>query len=264
MRKYIEMTKTSLKLQIAWRADIFFEVLFSVVKILFAYLLWGTIFGGKSEIGGFSLAAMMSYYIINSFLGQLDRSAQISEEINQMIRNGTFSKYVVLPINIQGYFMTKGLGGIIYYLGLDLLVSIIWVFVFQIDFFIIHQVSLIVSAISMSLLGLFFMMQLNYYLGILTLKYEEISTFLLIKNNLLSLISGSIIPLILFPEVIVRLMSYLPFYYITYLPSMILLGRCSNEALKGLIVIGGWCVVMQIIIIVTWKKFFRKYDGVGI
>ena len=109
-----------------------------------------------------------------------------------------------------------------------------------------------------------FMVQLNYFLGLLTLKYQGIGTFLMIKDNLISLVTGSIVPLALFPEVFVKLMGLLPFYYVTYLPSMLLTGLCGDEALRGVLVVISWCVVMQLMITVVWNKYIRKYDGVGI
>ena len=86
----------------------------------------------------------------------------------------------------------------------------------------------------------------------------------MIKNNLVSLVTGSIIPLVLFPEWLVNAMRYLPFYYVTYLPSMLFTGRGGDEALKGIIIIGCWCVVMQVLIHFTSVKYFKKYDGAGI
>lgn len=123
---------------------------------------------------------------------------------------------------------------------------------------------MIFCAALMVLLGLLFMVQLNYYLGILTLKYQEINTFLMIKKNLILLATGTIVPLALFPEKIVKLMSRLPFYYVTYLPSMLLTGRCGEEAVPGILTLIFWCVFLQFVIAVTWKSYRKKYDGVGI
>ncbi len=86
----------------------------------------------------------------------------------------------------------------------------------------------------------------------------------MIKNNLISLVTGSIVPLILFPEQILRIMKLLPFYYITYLPSMLFIGRCEEEAVTGIIVLLLWCLIMQLVIKAAWNAYRTKYDGVGI
>ena len=120
------------------------------------------------------------------------------------------------------------------------------------------------SALIMIVLGLVFMVQLNYLLGLLTLKYQGIGTFLMIKNNLMELVTGSIVPLALFPEVFFKLMKCLPFYYVTYLPSMLLTGKCEQEAMTGIVILGCWCLIIQVMIGYVWKTYIRKYDGVGI
>ncbi len=263
-RKYREAARIYLKAQLAWRADVVFNMLFTISKILFAYLLWGIIFRERDMVAGFTFHGMLSYYIISSFLSQLELSDGISGEISARIRNGSFTNYMVLPMNIQGYFIAMEVGVVLFYLAFVFLAAVVWIFLFQIQFVFTTEPLIMACAALMVLLGLLFMVQLNYYLGILTLKYQEISTFLMIKNNLVSLVTGTIVPLALFPETVVKLMRCLPFYYVTYLPSMLLSGRCGNEALSGLLVLAGWCGAMQLVIGLTWSKYRRKYDGVGI
>ena len=264
MRKYIEVIKIQMKNELAWRYDIFFQMFFTITKVLFAYLLWGMIFREKTAVAGFTFHGMLSYYIISSFLSQLEISSGISEEITARIRNGTFSKFMVLPMNTEGYFIAQETAVVLFYLLFDLAAAAVWIFVFRIRFVFTADPVLILSALLMVLLGLFFMVQLNYFLGLLTLRFEEISTFLMIKNNLMSLATGAIVPLALFPEQAVSCMKLLPFYYVTYLPSMLLTGRCASEALPGLLLLAGWCAALQLLIAVTWKQYRTKYDGVGI
>ncbi len=264
MSKYAEIAKAYLKTQLAWRADVFFNMLFTVTRILFAYLLWGVIFEGKSVVSGFTFHGMLSYYIVSSFLTQLEMSEGIGSEIFQRIRNGTFSKYMVIPVNIQGYFAAMEAGIVLFYLAFDFLAAFVWIWIFRIEFVFATDPGAIACGAVMAVLGLIFMVQLNYYLGILALKYEGIGTLLMIKNNLITLVTGSMVPLILFPEKVLGCMKLLPFYYVTYLPAMLFTGRCVEEAGKGLLILALWCGVIQLLIHVTWKKYSRKFDGVGI
>jgi ABC-2 type transport system permease protein len=222
------------------------------------------IFRERDLVADLTFHGMLSYYIVSSFLSQLEMSGGISGEISARIRNGTFSNYMVMPVSIEGYFAAMEVGVVLFYLCFDLLAAVVWVFVFRIQFVFAKSAVMLACALLMTVLGLFFMVQLNCFLGILTLKYEEISTFLMIKDNLVSLVTGSIVPLALFPERVVGIMRLLPFYYVTYLPSMLFTGRCAEEAVRGLVVLGLWCVLMQWAIVVTWRKYRVKYDGVGV
>lgn len=264
MKKYIEVSKIYLKAQLIWRADAIFNMIFTVVKIIFAYLLWGIIFKEKDLVSGFTFHSMLTYYIISSFLSQIEMSNGISGEISGRIRNGTFSKYMVIPVNIQRYFIAMEIGAVLFYLSFDFIAAIIWIFIFQINFVLTTKIFYILCAVVMILLGLLFMVQLNYFLGILTLKFQEISTFLMIKDNLVALITGTIIPLTLLPESVIGFMRLFPFYYITYLPSMLLIGRNEEEALRGILIMICWCLVFLVINRTTYEKYRIKFDGVGI
>lgn len=264
MHKYWEISKIYMKTQLVYRADVLFNMIFTVGKILFAYLLWGVIFQNRTMVGDFTFSGMLSYYIISSFLSQLDMSRGISEEIHERMRNGTFSKYMIVPVNIQRYFVSMELGIELFYLAFDLVAAVVWVLIFRIQFTFVQDILTIFYALVLILLGFFFMKQLNYYLGILTLKYQGIGTFLMIKNNIVALVTGTIVPLALFPEMVVKVMRVLPFYYVTYLPSMLLTGHCVDEALTGIAVLLLWCIAIQLLIRITWKRYIRKYDGVGV
>lgn len=177
MRKYWEISKIYMKTQLVWRADVIFNMIFTISKILFAYLLWGIIFQKQELVGAFTFHDMLSYYIVNSFLSQLEMSESISNEIHNRLRNGTFSKYIVIPVGIERHFMAMELGVVLFYLVFDFAAAVVWIFVFQIQFVFADQWWVIVCGIMMAVLGMVFMVQLNYLLGILTLRFEGIGTF---------------------------------------------------------------------------------------
>ena len=84
------------------------------------------------------------------------------------------------------------------------------------------------------------------------------------KDNLSAFVTGAVIPLALLPECMTACMIFLPFYYVTYLPSMLFIGKCEEEAVTGLIVLGVWCMVFLVLNQVTYEHDRIKYDGAGI
>lgn len=71
MKKYLEIAKAYMKAQLIWRSDTLVDVILAVAKILFAWILWSILFEGKEQIAGLGFQAMISYYIISSYLFQL-------------------------------------------------------------------------------------------------------------------------------------------------------------------------------------------------
>ncbi|MBC7958458.1 MAG: ABC-2 family transporter protein [Vallitaleaceae bacterium] len=264
MKKYIEIAKILFKAQLTWRFDIAFNMLFTITKILFAYILWGAIFGEQNEIAGFSFNTLLTYYIISSFLSGLDMSERISGEISAHIRDGSFSKYMVLPVKIIRHFGAQTVGTTSFYMLFNILAAVVWVFIFKIQFAITSNVGTILSAILIVILGLVFMVQLSFFLGILTFKFQDIWIFLMIKGTFVAFITGTMIPLVLLPQGIVSVMRFFPFYYVTYLPSMLFVGRNQNEIGVGFITLFIWVLIFIPINQLTYNRLRIKYDGVGI
>lgn len=264
MRKYAEIARILFKAQLAWRFDVAMNMIFTVSKLLFAYILWGAIYGKNETVGGFTLPMMLSYYIISSFLSQIEMSDGVSREIGDRIRGGTFSKYMVVPVNTQGYFIAQTLGAMAFYLIFNLFAAAVWVFLFGIEFTVTNSIPILLAAIVLIFLGLLFMIQLNYFLGILAFKFQEIGIFLMIKSNAVAFVTGALVPLVLLPQGIVSVMRFFPFYYVTYLPSMLLIGKNENEAFTGIVLLSGWLLSFTLLNKYAYNKLRVIYDGVGI
>lgn len=260
----MEISKIFFKAQIAYRFDAAMSVIFTVSKILFAYVLWGAIFGQNETVAGFTFPMMLSYYIISSFLAQIEMSDGVSSEISDRIRGGTFSKYMVIPVNTQGYFIAQSVGVMAFYVLFIFASTVVWVLVFGIKLTITTNITLIISSLVMVILGLLFMIQLNYLLGILAFKFQDISIFLMIKGNIVAFITGALVPLVLLPSSVVNIMKFFPFYYVTYLPSMLLIGKNESEAFLGIVVLVVWTLIFTLINKFAYKKLRVIFDGVGI
>ena len=264
MKKYLEIAKILFKSQMAYRFDVAMTVLFTITKILFAYILWGAIFAQNEVVGGFTFPMMLSYYIISSFLSQIEMSDGVSREVSERIRSGTFSKYMVIPASVNGYFIAQTFGTVAYYFIFVAIGTILWVLLFGAGFVITSGILTILSTIVIIILGLLFMIQLNFFLGMLAFKFQDIDFFLMIKSNIVSFVTGGLVPLMLLPQSIVSVMKIFPFYYVTYLPSMLLIGKNEHEAVTGIIMLSIWLFEFVLLNKITYGKMRVIYDGVGI
>ncbi len=264
IKKYCEVAKINFKGCIIWRFDILANLLLTVTKITFAYILWKAVFGENDVIGGFTFYSMLTYYVTGAFLSGADMSKKISTEICTRVISGTFSKYIIIPVNIQIYFMAQNFGRLIFYLLLNMISLFTWIFILQISFSFTNNMYYLGTAAVMALLGLIFMTEFQFFIGILSFKFLEISMFRIIVDNIMVFITGAAIPLSLLPEAVTAVMRIFPFYYIIYLPSMLAIGRNGNEALSGLIIIFAWALVFFIINNLLYKRLRVLFEGVGI
>jgi len=215
-------------------------------------------------VAGFTLDTMILYYLIQSFFAQMDNTGRIAEELSSHIRGGTFSKFLVLPIRVQLYLFAQSLGSAAYSVFFSLGASLLCLIAFPIqpEWMVIPLDFL--KAAALLLLGRVFLSQFHFFLGILTFRYQDIWLFLMIKNNLLAFLAGTLVPLTLLPEAVLRVLRLTPFYHSAHLPTMLLLGRGGSEALTGMLVLTLWIAFFTFLNQRSYAHLRLRYDGVGI
>jgi len=87
--------------------------------------------------------------------------------------------------------------------------------------------------------------------------------FMMIKDNLLLLATGAMVPLFLLPDWLQAALRYLPFYHVAYLPSMALMGRLTNELAAGIAALAAWNGAMAVVNRAAYRSFRVRFDGVG-
>lgn len=264
MRAYREIAKLFAKAQLSWRFNIASNMVFSIIKILFAIIVWGAVFEGQTEIAGFTLSSMLSYYVVNSFFSQLEQLNDTAWALRRDVRSGAFSKYMVIPVRPGGYFMARSAGIALLSAGFVLLAGVLTALLFRIPLALSGHHGLIVCALIMQALGLIFVEQLNFLIGLWSIKFLEIDTFIMLKENLAQFLTGAIVPLALLPDAAIQVMRLLPFYYVSYLPSMLMIGRNAGEAAPGLCTMALWVLALAIINPLCYNALRKRYDGVGI
>lgn len=264
MKKYLAVAILSLKQQFSFRFDILTAMLIALMKVLFAMIVWGAVFGAREDIAGFTLSNMITYYVVSALLTQLDMSDNIGSEVSGRIRDGGFSKYMILPINIERQFLWQTLGSAAVYFVFNLLAMALWVLGFGLEMTFASDPFVLLCAVLMVVLGLVFMAQFSFFLGLWAFKFQDVGSLLMIKRNIADFVTGAIVPLVLMPPAIVGAMRFLPFYYVTYLPTMLIIGRSAGEAVPGLVVITLWVFVFYVMNRVVYKHLRLKNDGVGI
>ena len=86
----------------------------------------------------------------------------------------------------------------------------------------------------------------------------------MIKDAVLLFLTGQLIPLSFFPDVVQKVFSYLPFSSMTYTPVMIYLGKYQGmELLKVLLIQLAWVVLLYLFGSLIWKKVTKRLIVLG-
>lgn len=262
--KYCSVIHASMKVEAQYRVNIFFNIFAGIIRIIFAYSLWSTIYSTRSVVNGYTFKMMISYYLIVLAIGMIDKTEFMANSISNEGQQGGFSKYLLMPVNVKNYFFATSIGksiisGFIIVLGVVVLK-------------ILYPIEILscgyrtrVKALVLITFGILVMRELHYVIGILTLKYFNSSVFMMIKENILLLLVGGLVPLNVFPDGVQAIMKIFPFYYMVYYPSHILITDQVESWIFAVVTLAIWYVIFHLLSgIITKKVIGMGYGGIGL
>ncbi|MCB1125174.1 MAG: ABC-2 family transporter protein [Verrucomicrobiae bacterium] len=267
MRKYGYVINIALQNTLVYRVNFLFRALFSLVPLMATIYLWRAVFASnpeQSEVAGYTLAAMTSYYLLTMVVDTLTAVTEDDWQIAADIRDGRISQFLLKPIDYLTYRLCVfGAGRLIYTLmaaGPVLLFILV-----QRDHFLAPPDGLtgLVFAVSVVLTALLQFL-LSYTMALLAFWLLEISTFVFILFAFEYLAGGHLFPIDILPPLITRILSFTPFPYQLYFPVSVYLGRITGPDLwRGLGIQAFWVVAAYGLARWVWHRGVRHYEAVG-
>lgn len=265
MRKFWAYYVTHLIDALVYRAEIFVWVLNDLGPALVALVFWLAAFQSRPDIAGYSLPQMVLYYfgvmLVKNLIG-IQPQYHLAEEI----RDGSFSKYLLRPLN----FLIYRLGGIFAWrtvrliFFLPILLVLIYFFIHQGNVFRMPWLNFIAFLVS---LFLAFLLQflLKIVLGLTTIWLTEVGWLFFGFAVISSFFSGELIPLDLFPQNLIAINNWLPFKYMLYYPLSLGLNRVNGlEAISlGLLIQCFWCLWAYWLYRRVFKAGIKSYSAYG-
>ncbi|MCP4180362.1 MAG: hypothetical protein GY756_21580, partial [bacterium] len=229
-----------------------------------AYLLWSTLYAGKHEIGGLTFEMMITYYVAINLVSKIDMTEKLAYLFSNEIRTGAFTKYIVKPLNLKLNFFYSWIGLAVIPFIVNVIATFVWSLILGKYIVINLNIKTIFITITFFLLGLYFQFIFNYFLTLLTFWMKKVSSFFLLKRNLLEILTGQLIPLALFPPILLGVLKFLPFYYVYHYPMMIYFDKTDGNFYFGVICMLSWIIFFSIVNRIICHFALKKYTGVGI
>lgn len=262
--KYRHVFNVGLQSNIVYRWNFAMRAAFSLVHLVFVFILWGAAYRGETEIGGFSLEQTLTYFVsllvLQFFIGAFREDYEISEEI----RSGLINQFLTKPINYFVYRFTifvsaRLVSGLLALIPLTLALPLIGDYLTFPDE--VWRLVLGLPAVFMSAMIQF---TIAYIFGMLTFWFLEIQSFVILSMTIETLLGGQVFPLDLLPDTIYRISQFLPYYYQMYFPAAIFTGRIDYaSASQGLIIQAFWVVALLVIAQILWRRGLHQHTAVG-
>ena len=231
----------------------------AVAPLVIQLLLWNSIFSapGQTSFGGMTKHDLILYTFASTLFSQV-RGGDLDFELAEMIRTGQLSSYLLRPVSAIQFIYVRGSSTKFIIAGLSLLAGFVFIAFTGGSFY------RLLGAMLMALIGNVIHYQMSAAMAAAAFYWEEAYSVLMVKNMIVSLLSGELIPLFLFPKSWEWIWKGTPFYLYVYGPAQYTLGNWSNTQFwTAMLIACGWVGIGALMIRFTWGLGMRRYLSIG-
>lgn len=264
--EYLEVVKTNMLVSLMYKWNLFITSLFDCFKFVAEYAFWIIIFatGTSTEMYGYTLNSMITYYIFMYIVGTITNMGNIGYRVANDIKEGGLTNLLIKPLNCLKYYFYESLGQKIPQLICSVIVFIPVILILHNKIALTGNPLLISAFMVALLLAIILTYAINLLISLLVFWLTEIDGLFFMKEIFVDLLSGKTFPINIMPAGVFAVLNILPFSYCTYFPISILIsGKSYTELGIGIIGQIVWIVICFLLVHVVWKRGIRRYEGTG-
>src|SRR6266852_2945173 len=118
MKKYWHVINVGIQNNLTYRFNFFARTVFGFIPLIAVIYVWRAIYEGKAQdanVGSYSLAQMISYYLIVTIVDALSAVNEDDWQIAADIKDGNISQFLLKPIDYLAYRLCLfGAGRLVY------------------------------------------------------------------------------------------------------------------------------------------------------
>lgn len=267
LRIYLPFANNELKRQMAYKGAFYLFIFISLFSSFIMYFLWMAIYGStdNGSLGGLTQNEMVVYV----FMGYVTSSIvtiSISDWVSNDVVRGDVAMNLIKPIDYRVSLIVRAMGNMIYrflmpgvfiWIGLEIYkYQNLGMAVTGIENILLYLLSCVMSFLIYVLF--------DFCFGMIAFFTTYIFGMLMVKEALLSFLTGQLIPLSFFPEAIQKVFDFLPFSSMVYTPVMIYLGKYSGEELVFVLARQiAWVIILYMLGSLIWKKVTKRLIILG-
>lgn len=233
LRMYMPFVSAGIQETATYRVNFFCHMIGAILSCFISYFIWNAVYtsGNHTVLQGFTMPQMV-VYIFLMFLTSLLISSDGAFSTGEEIRDGSIAMRLIKPVSYNSTFLFQEVGNKIMSGGLLIIPIILgveivrFVFTGQVQFSIFNFLLYSVSCVFAYLINFFF----NICFGFIAFVIKYLWGADLMKDCIVSFLSGTIIPLTFLPDTMEKILLFLPFSSLNYTPVMIYIGRYQGLA----------------------------------
>lgn len=261
MTVYFDIIRFSFLRFFSYPFEIIASVLKRVFEVIFLIMFW-TIYI-KSSGATVSITQITAYFLIALGVADLTmaRWGALSSTIGNQIKSGQISNYIIKPTRLIPtiYAISLGRNGLRLLLAVINIVLGLYLMPPKTPLSFLIFILFLVNAWAISF-------AYNVLEGTLFLHFTDASGIRNSLQNFIRILTGTMVPLYMFPSPLKEILRFSPFPSMVYLPANALsssapiLSSLATDLGIGLL----WGIVLNFLAFSFWNYSMKKYEAVGI
>lgn len=250
----------------AYRANFFLEIFGGAVLFGAILFLWLSVYKNSPGgiIGGYTFQEMVTYLVGTGLISSSVLLISQGDEIDRDINRGFLSNYLLKPVNVNFFWLTRDIAR-------KILTSILGIAAFSLIIvlggkYILLPASyaLLVFILLAVFLGALLHFIFFYLTSVISFWLGRTWGFRFVVRITMEIATGILIPISFLPGIWKDVFAFLPFRFIAYFPMQIYLGKIAMpemlaEFAKGMV----WLIALTAFGWYLWKKGIRHYTASG-
>jgi ABC-2 type transport system permease protein len=253
MRVYFPIARATYMIGIVYRFGFLFTILGNIVYLGVAYYLWKSIYRYSDTIRGLTFNETFLYVGLGSAIFILLKT-YADWFIHYEIREGIIANYLTKPLDFQLYNLFANLGSLLMNLtAITIPTVLLLAFVFKVKVAFGPGLFLFPAGLLLAFLISF---SIDYFIGLMGFYSESVWGLSMTKEIIVTVFSGALIPLQFFPEMMQKVLSWLPFQAIYHTPIMML--TKPDQSLSVFLPMMAVQLVWAIILFIAARLFYNQ------
>lgn len=213
-------------------------------------------------IQGYSATDFVGYYLAAILVRRITACGIIAD-LEGLVRTGELSIYLLRPVDVMHHFVARVLSSRLVELPLVSVPIVIGILLTPGTQFNLSPLNFVLFVLS-CIVGLTVEFLAQYAIGGLSFWITQAHGVGAAYQLAKSFLGGYVVPLIMFPANLQRLLQLLPFQASMSLPVELLTGRVTLDvALFRLGVCCAWTLILTVCMRILWRAGLRSYSAVG-
>ena len=256
MRTYVEFALKKFQNKMSYRLDFFMGILNTVITIVVYLCIYKALYGDMKEVDGITFSMVATHFVIS--LG-LSAAFEYNEMFLQdKVHDGSITNEFLKPVNFIFRLLAENVGEGLFKVIFNFFPAIL-ITMFYVKLSPPAGVMNVIVMLISVILGYMILWLMGFIVQTWSFWLFSVWGIMTIKNVIVKILSGTLLPLWFMPEAVRKVIEITPFESIYFTPIQIYLGEISGmELVKKMMIQVMWIGILWVIANVFWNRGTKK------